>query len=52
MHRCPQPRLSLARARDADQLGQAAADIEGVGEQFDAPALGRGLLRSMPDCTG
>ena len=45
----PQSRLPVARARDADQLGEAAADIEGVGEQFVRRLWELGLVRSLPD---
>ena len=37
----PEPRVPVARPRDADQLGQAPADIEGVGEKTIRRLLGR-----------
>ena len=44
----PEPRLSLARARDAIAW-VAIADIEGVGEQTIRLLWERGLVRSLPD---
>ena len=50
MHRCPNRACPSRGLEIADQLGGAAADIDGVGEQIGA-AAGRelGLVRSLPD---
>ena len=40
MHRCPEPRVPFARARDADQLGAGAGRHRGRRRAADAPALG------------
>ena len=45
----PQPRLPVARPRDADQLGRRAGDIDGVGEQTIRVLWDKGLVRSLPD---
>ena len=41
--------MPVARARDADQLGAGAADIDGVGEQSCRRLWELGLVRSLPD---
>ena len=46
----PEPGLSVARPRDADQLGTwPPSDIEGVGEQSIRRFWDLGLVRSLPD---
>ena len=45
----PESRVSLARPGDPEQLGDAAADIDGVGEQLVRRLWDLGLVRSLPD---
>ena len=45
----PEPRVPVARPRDAHQLGHGVADIDGVGEQTIRVLWDKGLVRSLPD---
>ena len=49
MHRCPNRACPSRGLETLINWVQAAADIEGVGEQFVRRLWERGLLRSMPD---
>ena len=49
MHRCPNRACPSRGLETLINWVQAAADIEGVGEQFVRRLWSKGLLRSMPD---
>ena len=49
MHRCPNRACPSRGLETLINWVQAAADIEGVGEQFVRRLWEHGLLRSMPD---
>ena len=47
-----EPRVPVARPRDADQLGRAPPDIDGVGEQSSARSGSRASCARCPTSTG